>query len=588
MRSLLLFAAVFLVAPATSAQHVLFVDADATGAANGSSWADAFPDLQFALAVAEAGDEVWVAEGTYRPDESEPVDRDASFVLVSGTRLYGGFDGTETTRDERDPEMNVTVLSGDLGIPDDLSDNAYHVVTASGVDETTVLDGFTVTGGNGNGANPRNRGGGIYAENSSLVVRGCRIVENRVVQTDGFGGGAGAFFGGSESRPRFERVVFGHNNGEGALGGGLWLHEGAGAFIADASFVENRAASGGGLLGREDAGFTVVRTVFVRNVARDGGGGTSISGGEAHLVNVGFYGNVAEPGGTFSSSAGLFSIGSALTFTNVAFVGNTARLGAGFSQGGGTSTLTNVTFAANEAEEFGGIRLGNGGNLAARNTVLWGNSGGEIDATSGTATLSHVLVAGGCPPETTCESILDAVPLFVRPPDPGPDKAWGTADDDYGDLRLQESSPAVDFGLSAFLPPDTFDLDSDGDSAEPLPLDLAGEPRVAGGAVDLGAYERQPPVASDPELTGAVLTLVAYPNPAHGPVTVTLGLTRAQRAEVALFDVRGRRVAVLHDGLLGTGRHTFRLSTASLPSGVYLLRLRGETASGTRRVVVLR
>ena len=201
------------------AQTVRFVDVDATGIGDGSSWADAFPDLQQALAVAEVGDEIWVAEGTYRPTDT--ADRDASFVLVSGTGLFGGFDGTEDARDERDPEAHITVLSGDLGVPGDISDNAYHVVTASGVDENTVLDGFTITGGNGNGANPRNRGGGIYAENSSLVVRNCRIVENRVIQTDGDGGGGGAFFG-TSGTPRFERVVF-ERNGLNALGGGLWL-----------------------------------------------------------------------------------------------------------------------------------------------------------------------------------------------------------------------------------------------------------------------------------------------------------------------------------------------------------------------------
>ncbi len=201
--SLLTLAAALLLSTPATAQRVLFVDADATGTADGSSWADAFPDLQQALAVVQPGDEVWVTEGTYRP--APTVDRDASFALVSGTAIYGGFDGTETARDERDPALNETVLSGDLGMPDDVSDNAFHVVTASGVDATTVLDGFTVTGGNG--ANPRNRGGGIDAVDGSLQVRDCRIVANRVVQTDGNGGGAGAFFGGAGSRPGFDFVV---------------------------------------------------------------------------------------------------------------------------------------------------------------------------------------------------------------------------------------------------------------------------------------------------------------------------------------------------------------------------------------------
>ncbi|MEP0547299.1 MAG: right-handed parallel beta-helix repeat-containing protein [Rhodothermales bacterium] len=576
--------------PAAVAQpigSVLFVDADATGTADGSSWADAFPDLQQALAVAAAGDEVWVAEGTYLPAEGGVVDRDASFVLVSGTALYGGFDGTEGARDERDPEVNVTILSGDLGVPDDLSDNAYHVVVASGVDESTVLDGFTVTGGNGNGASPRNRGGGIYAENSSLVVRDCRIIENRVVQTDGEGGGGGAFFG-SGGTPRFERVAFERNDG--ALGGGLWLFEGVDAVVVDAAFVENTADSGGGINSNQST-LTVVGTSFVRNVADRGGGGISVLIGSTHLLNAGFYGNVAEPGGAFGLSlgAGVNSSGP-LTATNVTFVGNMAEKAAGLSAGGNDGyLLTNVTFAANEAlVEGGAVRISSGSDLLLRNSVLWGN-GDEIAEVAGTSTLRHVLVAGGCPPEATCEALLDADPRFVRVPDPGPDGAWGTADDDYGDLRLRDDSPAIDFGLTSFLPSDAFDLDGDGNTAEPLPLDLAGEARVVGASVDLGAYERPAPVAAESELAGPdAVTLGAYPNPARGPVSVSLALGRSQRVEVTVYDVLGRRVARLHDGPLAAGHHALAFDASRLGAGLYLIRAIGDGFSAAQRVTTVR
>lgn len=98
-------------------QCILYVDADATGADDGSSWTDAYSKLQDALDDAVADDEIWVAEGTYYPDQGASVmadDREASFVLVDGLRIYGGFDGTETARTGRDPENNVTILSGDI------------------------------------------------------------------------------------------------------------------------------------------------------------------------------------------------------------------------------------------------------------------------------------------------------------------------------------------------------------------------------------------------------------------------------------------------------------------------------------------
>ena len=265
---------------------------------------------------------------------------------------------------------------------------------------------------------------------------------------------------------------------------------------------------------------------------------------------------------------------SALTLANVAFVGNVARLGGAFAQGGGgASVLMNVTFTANEApKEGGGVRASSGSKVLLRNVVLWDNDN-EIVIRSGSADLCHVLTEGGCPLEdAVCENLLDVDPLFLRDPDPGPDETWGTPDDDYGDLRLQDGSPALDFGLSEFLPPDTFDLDGDGDTAEPLPLDLAGEARVVGPEVDLGAYERQPPVAAEAPPSALALTLEVYPNLTRGSATLALALGQAQPVAVALFDVLGRRVAVLHDGPLAAGPHTLRLETAALPSGVYFVR----------------
>ena len=147
--------------PAVASQHssVIYVKADATGANNGSSWADAFTDLQLALVGAVPGDEIWVTSGTYAP-AGPKGDRIATFQLVSGVGIYGGFSGTETERHQRNSAANVTVLSGDLNSDDltvaaaaDLaneptrSDNSFHVVTATGADDMAVLDGFIVTGG---------------------------------------------------------------------------------------------------------------------------------------------------------------------------------------------------------------------------------------------------------------------------------------------------------------------------------------------------------------------------------------------------------------------------------------------------------
>ena len=146
-----------------AAAAVVYVNAAATGGNDGSSWVNAYTSLPSALTAANSGDEIWVASGTYRPTTT--TNRDVSFPLKNGVGTYGGFLGTETLRSQRDPAANVTILSGDIGTPGSSSDNSYHVVTAdSTVTASTVLDGFTITGGNANGlsASNQDRGGGMW------------------------------------------------------------------------------------------------------------------------------------------------------------------------------------------------------------------------------------------------------------------------------------------------------------------------------------------------------------------------------------------------------------------------------------------
>jgi len=161
--------------PLSSAQAaILYVDKDATGANDGSSWSDAYTDLQGALAAAGSGDDIWVAEERYKPTSGTA--RTATFQLKSGVALYGGFNGTEESREERDWTVNVTVLSGDINDNDNGFDNndenVYHVVTGA---NNAVIDGFTITGGNANGSYPNDCGGGIENDGSSPTITNCTI-----------------------------------------------------------------------------------------------------------------------------------------------------------------------------------------------------------------------------------------------------------------------------------------------------------------------------------------------------------------------------------------------------------------------------
>ena len=150
MQRTLLLSALLLLGFTASAQ-VVYVDADATGAGNGTSWADAYDDLTIALDSAAAGSELWIAAGTYvTPDSS-------SFFIERELSLYGGFAGTETDRAAADPAANVTVLSGDvLGNDGDdfdaslMSDNNRVLVVLDTADEQSfraMVSGLTITNG---------------------------------------------------------------------------------------------------------------------------------------------------------------------------------------------------------------------------------------------------------------------------------------------------------------------------------------------------------------------------------------------------------------------------------------------------------
>jgi hypothetical protein len=156
----------------------VYVKYNATGANNGTSWTDAFQSLQDALVSACPGTQIWVAAGTYKPHVS---DRNVSFVMVKDVAIYGGFNGTETQLTARNWATNETILSGDIGAISNV-DNSYIVVKNVNNDLTpsnSVLDGFTITGGNNISSSSGNgTGGGMCNINSSPGINNCKFLFN--------------------------------------------------------------------------------------------------------------------------------------------------------------------------------------------------------------------------------------------------------------------------------------------------------------------------------------------------------------------------------------------------------------------------
>lgn len=145
----------------------VYVDHDATGDNNGTSWTNAFNDLNDAIYVAGRYanvDQIWVAEGTYHP---HPTMRDTSFVLKDSIHIYGGFLGVETMLEERSLDPELVFLSGDINLTDTLWDNSYHTVILDSTCVNCVLDGLTIhygyadQAGNDTGAGVLNAGTGL-------------------------------------------------------------------------------------------------------------------------------------------------------------------------------------------------------------------------------------------------------------------------------------------------------------------------------------------------------------------------------------------------------------------------------------------
>lgn len=138
--------------------QTIYVDQNAIGSNNGTDWANAYTDLQVAITNIGSNTTINVAEGIYYPTEFS--NRFLSFNIPRDKKLLGGFPTGGGTRDSK---LNPTILSGDIGIIGDNTDNVYHVVVFNGTSYGTEIDGFIIEKGyaNNTGTSESN-GGGIF------------------------------------------------------------------------------------------------------------------------------------------------------------------------------------------------------------------------------------------------------------------------------------------------------------------------------------------------------------------------------------------------------------------------------------------
>lgn len=417
---------------AASAQSVWHVDASAAPGGDGSSWAQAFTELEEALEQAGSGDEIWVADGVYRPVPSVSADpRDTAFYVAPGLSLYGGFAGGEPSVAQRAGLFTSTVLSGDIGVTGFDGDNAHHVIRTYG---PVVIDGFRITDGNALGASPPHGGGilcetgpvpgipGLY-QGSALTLRNSTIARNQASR------GAGLF---------------------GQL---------AGLRVSLCDFEDNVAQGNGGALALQTSSGRFDLCRVRRNTAMGNGGGL-------HLTSIAEYAN-GRPVVQFHTS---------LFHDNRAIADGGAVMISGSALTAGKGAFTNCTFALNSAGNAGGGLFANtSAQVPAEswieNSIVWFNRAPLDNDIAGQHSVWYSIAPG-----QSGVGLVTSAPKFANPR--------------TRDFRLRAGSAAVDAGSSNLLPPDALDVDGDGVLFEFLPYDLDRSARWIGAHVDLGCYER--------------------------------------------------------------------------------------------------
>lgn len=313
----------------------------------GATWTTAFKYLRDALEQTSAGDQIYLAKGTYYPDDGKTGEfgnREMTFEL-KGQKLFGGYAGSGSNPGLRNPSTNVTILSGAIWGGANAGDFfSLHIAV---VEKDTTLDGLILEDGHANGGHswtyPRitayDRGGACYVEAGNvLTLNNCIFRDNRALQE----------------------------------GGAIMIEEGRGKVIAtNCTFERNEVlrvynivsgnSGGGAIKGNVEAincKFTsnVVTAVHPFEGTKSAAHGGAISG-NVKATGCVFTGNQVDAltGGEVEPTADGGAVYGNFTGTNCVFTGNQAYAtgGPGVSSGGALSGAVinafNCSFVENEA-----------------------------------------------------------------------------------------------------------------------------------------------------------------------------------------------------------------------------------------------
>ncbi|MBQ3594255.1 MAG: hypothetical protein II981_02450, partial [Bacteroidales bacterium] len=460
---------------------IIYVDADADGLRDGSSWENALDDLNSALFIAEkikqdheAYPEIWVAAGTYYGDGTSTN----AFIMAEGVSVYGGFAGTETTLEQRDYEANVTILDGQGTQRVLYQDKVYTESTA------TVWDGITIQ--NGGGAY---NGAGAYIQEYG-TLRNCTIKNNgREFTSSGRVYGGGVYLvGGRLEYCKIHDNLLKNTNSNYIYGAGVYMTNG---YITDCEIYNNEVhntysssyANYAGVCvdNNSNTKKAVVENCYVHdNYSQGYGGGMYLDGYSSNYVEAI---NCRIENNEAGQSAGGVSASSYVTLVGCNISNNTSKnYGSGLYMSNNVNVI-NCNIVNNKMTNTNNNGAGIYGSSSANiyNTVIWGNKKADVSDNvyfSGNANVvvSHSAIEGGYTGigniNLFSSNTGDGIhPEFVNPTE-------GAGKDYYnGDWSLQEGSALIDKGVIEGLPITLTETD------------FAGNVRVQKEKVDIGAIE---------------------------------------------------------------------------------------------------
>lgn len=409
-----------------SAQSIRYVKPVSSGLGNGTSWLNASNDLQLVIQNSSSGDQIWVAAGTYKPARRaddltvmavDENDVQRAFVMKEGVKIYGSFVGTETLLSQRVlPTFNEnttysSILSGDfLGddiVEDESNDtdnapftilnieeNACHVVIFAGpITPNTILDGFSITGGNAETRFTQPEiivnensiitsvGGGINLVSASPTLSNIRIHHNCTS-----GGGGGLYL--ESSSPIMSNIISEFNRSTGS-GGGMY-NDNSSPNISNIKLSYNFAwVQGAGLFNGYNSNLTVSNGVISNNISFLYGGGVMNVNSTPTFTNTTINSNSALDGG------GIHNFNSGVILTNVNLLDNSCGGSGGgmYSQSSTGINLNNVTVTGNSAANSlgGGLTFTYNSTASLLNCSITENSNGGLYIAQG----ASITVNGG-------------------------------------------------------------------------------------------------------------------------------------------------------------------------------------------------